>query len=150
MRKAYCKRLAGRETVIGNTVFKFDKDGICKFKNTYVSTCFEDFDKLCQMNGVKDITNEPTEPVVQETKPVENLQKITNEVLVQSSVSIELTTTTDSVTQESDTQQTKDVASVSESVVNFKEISKPKKGRPKGKKDTTIVEDIKSELTKGE
>lgn len=65
MLAAQCKRLAGRSTVIGNTVFAFDKDGICRVINH--SNVIYDFAILLRQNGVivlDPITLRPLDPTV--------------------------------------------------------------------------------------
>lgn len=72
MLKAMCKRLAGRTTVIGNTVFTFDKAGICRIINQGNTAL--DYEFLLKQNGVhkldddeKIIPRYPLSPAVEET-----------------------------------------------------------------------------------
>lgn len=50
MLKARCPRLAGRTHVIGNTVFPFDKHGICRIPDAGNNRL--DYEVLLQQNGV--------------------------------------------------------------------------------------------------
>ena len=58
---AQCKRLAGRATVIGNTVFTFDKNGIARIisqaNNVY------DFNVLLRQNGVVQLDADTLQPL---------------------------------------------------------------------------------------
>jgi hypothetical protein len=64
MLKARCERLTGRSTVIGNTVFAFDKDGVCNVLDQ--GNARVDFEILLQQNGVRpfDVAPVVAAPVV--------------------------------------------------------------------------------------
>lgn len=53
MLKAKSMRLAGKSTVVGNTVFSFDKEGICKVIDQ--GNARLDFEVLIQQNGVQKV-----------------------------------------------------------------------------------------------
>jgi hypothetical protein len=89
VRKAYCPRLANRQTVIGNTVFTFDNKGICTFKNTYRATCIEDFEQLLKMNGVVELDKDgklPTQTPVSVPPTHQNVEPAKVQELLQSSL----------------------------------------------------------------
>lgn len=65
MLKARCERLTGRSTVIGNTAFAFDKDGVCSVLDQ--GNARVDFELLLQQNGVRPFEEAPA--VVQEAAP---------------------------------------------------------------------------------
>lgn len=59
--KAFRKGFAGRACVIGNTVFNFDKDGICRVIDQ--GNARLDYEVFCRMNGVVPLTDDE-QPVV--------------------------------------------------------------------------------------
>lgn len=59
--KAQCKRMAGRATIIGNTAFKFDRNGICRIANE--ANVSLDFKVLCRQNGVIELDPETEQPI---------------------------------------------------------------------------------------
>jgi hypothetical protein len=61
MLKAQCKRLAKRVHVIGNTVFRFDAEGICRVVDQGFNA--SDFDMLCKQHGVVRLDTETELPV---------------------------------------------------------------------------------------
>lgn len=86
MIKIQCKRLAGRTDVVGNTIFKFNKDGIATVPD--VGRTRDDVDLICRKNGVSlvedkvddsDLLNVPTITPVMEVTPV--IKEIDQEVL---------------------------------------------------------------------
>lgn len=54
--RAKCPRMAGMSTVIGNTVFSFDAEGMCRKISEGHS--LYDFDVLCSLNGVTRIEDD--------------------------------------------------------------------------------------------
>lgn len=71
---ASCPRLRGQTTVIGNTAFSFDKEGICRKSNE--GNVSIDFELLCAKNGVTRLDDDlvvvaPTVPLDVEDAPFE-------------------------------------------------------------------------------
>jgi hypothetical protein len=58
MLKAQCKRLTNQCTVIGNTVFRFDKNGITRTINQ--ANVLYDFNELLKQNGVIELNDDET------------------------------------------------------------------------------------------
>lgn len=55
MRKALCKRLAGRTVVINRNVFSFDKDGMCPLIINGRFSVVSDFEILLSRSGISEI-----------------------------------------------------------------------------------------------
>lgn len=64
---AFCPRLAGRNIVINETLFVFDKAGYCRVDNK--GNISLDFNTLCGINGVKRISEQAKSDV--QVKPQE-------------------------------------------------------------------------------
>ena len=74
MLKAKCPRLAGRSTVLGNTVFAFDKDGVCSVLDQ--GNARVDYELLLQQNGVQKF--EESAPVIKaESLPLKDARVFT-------------------------------------------------------------------------
>lgn len=62
--KAKCSRLRNRCHVIGSSVFKFDKDGICEVDQNKDPMAYQSWPLLLKMNGVEEIVDPPEETEV--------------------------------------------------------------------------------------
>jgi len=80
MLRAQCKRLAGRSTVVGGTVFTFNDEGVCSVIDQ--ANAKVDFETLCAQNGVSVYTDAPA--VVAPVAPVavkEELKAVISEAV---------------------------------------------------------------------
>jgi len=83
--KAKCMRLAGRSTVIGQTAFAFDIDGLCKTLDQ--GNARVDYQVLIAQNGVTEVMDAPMSPTprliipaMPKSAPVKVFEETTNGV----------------------------------------------------------------------
>lgn len=145
VRKAYCPRLANRQTVIGNTVFNFDNKGVCTFKNTYRATCIEDFEQLIKMNGVMELDKDGTIPTQKDVSvtPTQNIEPVKAQEVLKSSLP---TVVSDSTMMEQPEINLPDRVASDTAEGQKKMSRKNKKALLNTTKKTNLVEDIQSEL----
>lgn len=72
--KVMCKRLANRMHVIGQSVFKFDVDGICIVDLTRSPNAEAEYNALLRMNGVKKVLKKVEKVVSYENKVLDKCE----------------------------------------------------------------------------